>query len=374
MSKRRLGIIFLILAAAFLISPWGRAGIGAGMFLLQIIPGNKFKPLEILTGEPTVAEVTIVSQGRTIRADVWKPKANRRYPAAIVAYGTDVPKDQSELAALAKSLASMGSVVLVPNVPELLQTRYVANEVEDFVNLFLYLKNQPYVDVEKIGYVSFCIGSSLSLLAAEDERIANDVDFILVKSVYVDTYAITRDTVTRTLNDAPVANFWQPQEKLRQVVIVEMTDFIGDADDRELARQSLLNRKSLSEVQAALLASDAQAIYQYLANTDPVKSRELWEKIPEPVLAKIDKVSPIVNMDKLKAKVFIMAATSDIYLPYTESLKLYNLLPKDQVEIEEVGFLNESGLNPMVSRRELLEQGWKLYRYFYKAFLPIYSQ
>lgn len=374
--KKKLAVLFLLLAALVFIFRFQiKAGLDSSLLLLQLIPGNTFAPLTFLTKAPIVEEVSIESGGRQIKADIWRPKDdNKRRPAAILAYGTDVPKNKPELRVLAESFSRLGFVVLVPDIGELLQTRYVESEVEDFVNLFQFLKNQSYVDTQKVGYVSFCIGSSLALLASEDDKIAKDVDFIFVKSVYVDAYAITRDTVTRTLNDAPVANFWQPQEKLRFVVIFEMTDFAADGGQKKLIRESLLGRVPLNQNQIDSLDIDSEAIYNYLANTDPAKSKDLWDKIPQSILREIEKVSPIVNVDKLRAKVFIMAATSDIYLPYTESLKLFKLLPPNRVEIEEVGFLDESGLNPMVTRKELLQQGWKLYRYFYKAFLAIYQK
>lgn len=378
MIKKFAVAIFLILLATYFAYGFTapvKASVNSVFFLAQIAPEIKIKPLNWLSKKPLVEEVNIVSQNRTIKADIYKPRniltRERQYPAAVLAYGTDVAKNKPELTNLASSLSRLGVVVLVPDIPELLQTRVVASEVEDFINVFSYLKTLPYVNSQKLGFVSFCIGSSLSLLASSDQRISPDVNFLVVKSVYVDTFAITRDTMTRTLSDAIVPNFWQPQEKLRYVVINEMTDFAADEGQKKLIRESLLDKKPLSQNQAASLAADSETIYNYLANADPAKSKELWDKIPEP--AKMDKVSPIVTIGNLKAKVFIMAATSDIYLPYTESKKLYKLLPENQAYIKEVGFLDESGLNPMATRKELLQQGFKLYSYFYHLLLNIYN-
>lgn len=369
---KRLGFAILITILLILASPWGRAGVKSGLLLLELAPKNKFKPLSVLTFQPQVEEVDIVSGGRVIKADIWKPRGNSKRPAAIIAYGIDIPKDKEELVKLAGIFARLGFVVLVPNVPELLETRYVESEVEDFINIFQYLKSKPYVDTQKMGFVSFCIGSSLALLAAEDVRIVQDVRFIFVKSVYVDTFAITRDTMTRTLSDARVPNFWQPQEKLRLVVIREMTDFVQDGQEKALMREALISRKPLSQGEVNKFSLESQAMYNYLANENYTKAKEFWEQLPASIRAKIDKVSPIVNIDRVKAKVFILAATSDIYLPYTESEKLYKLLPKERVKMVEAGYLDETGNFPK-DREILLKQGMKLYKYFFEGFWSIYN-
>lgn len=329
--RNHLGLISIVLCAIFLASPLFQSFYHATLFSLEFLPNNKFKPLNAISKEPLVDTVTIPSGDRSLTLDIWRPDDIKKHPAAIVAYGVDISSLNPETIKLSNALARLGYVVVLPNVPGLLETRYTLDEVKDFITIFNFTREQlAYVDSKKVGFLSFCIGSSVAVLASEDARIADNVHYISVIAIVFDIFTLSRDVSTEQANDAQPVYSWNPHPKTRQVLYTEFADFLPK-DEQEKLLQALNSSTPPSKEELELFSTEAQNMYRYLTNKDPQQSKELWDMLSQGARDKLAQLSPKTNIDQLRAKTFVMMYGRDRYLPHTESLQLVNSLPKDQV-------------------------------------------
>ena len=154
--------------------------------LLEIFPLIEPRPLSFFVSDPAKKEVEIHSGKNILKTDIWIPgdfDEQKKYPALILSAGVNLPKDDHRILATIKGLAKSGFVVVVSDVPELLESRYLSSTIDDFVNIFLFVENQPYVEKTKVGFAGFCLGSSFALLASSEERIRDKVSYIHINDV-----------------------------------------------------------------------------------------------------------------------------------------------------------------------------------------------
>ncbi len=308
--------------------------------LLEIFPLIEQKPLSVFTKEPIKNEVEINSGKNLLKTDIWIPgdfDEQKKYPAVILSAGVNLPKDDHRILATIKGLAKSGFVVVVSDVPELLDSRYLSSTIDDFVNIFQYVEKQPYVEKTKVGFAGFCLGSSFALLASSEERIRDRVSYILVNDVLYDMYKFTRDTVTEKINDNNPVISWYAEDETREILYREYSDYINDDEEGYLIFQTLFDRKRLSEYQYSKLSNDGKVFYDFLSNTDPNKSPELFARLPEEAKGIIDNMSPKTKIKNVKAKLFVTSGRN-VFLPASQAIDLVNDLPKDQVMYTSLQF------------------------------------
>jgi dienelactone hydrolase len=223
----------------------------------------------------------------------------------------------------------------MPDIDDLLNTRYKPEEADDFVNIFNYVKEHKNVDQSRIGFIGFCLGSSVALLAAENPQIANEVSFVSTAALLYDLKTLSRDAMTETVFDASPPHQWTPDPKTKQVVITEFTDYLPDPQEHQLISEALLNEDSLTAEEISNLSLDAHAIYNYLHNKNPEQSAMLWEMLPQGGKERLAKLSPKTKIENLKAKTFIIPG-NEKYLPSTEAENLAKDLPENQVVFSNV--------------------------------------
>ncbi len=244
-----LGIVVLSYSVVFLmINNYLRST----ALLLEIFPLIEQKPLSILAKEPIKKEVTINSGKNILKTDIWIPgdfDGHKKYPTIILSAGVNLPKDDYRIIATIKGLAKSGFVVVVSDVPELLESRYLSSTIDDFVNIYQYIENQPFTERSKIGFAGFCLGSSFALLASSEDEIKDKVSFILVNDVLYDMYKFTRDTVTEKINDNNPVIPWYAEEETREILYREYSDYINDDKEGYLIFQTLFKRQKLTTEQ-----------------------------------------------------------------------------------------------------------------------------
>ena len=178
--------IFLNLSLAFsYFNPYTRNGVKAALILPEFIQKNryagwdkilKFKLLNKWTAKPIIKTLTIATPNGEITADLWLPNDGRKKHGAVIAtLGIGVNRTDSRATFLANIIARSGVVVLLPEIPGFMQDRIIPAEADDLVASFNYLALQPFIKAEKIGFLSFCGASTISLIAAENPVIAGEV-------------------------------------------------------------------------------------------------------------------------------------------------------------------------------------------------------
>ncbi len=326
--------------------------------ILEIFPLTPFKPLTKITKEPKKIEVDIPSRNVQLSTDIWIPgdyKEGKKYPVLILSPGVNLPKDDERISSIINGMARSGFIVTASNMPELINSRYLDYSVEDFVNVYLYLENLPYVQKDKIGFAGFCLGSSLSLLASSDSRINERVAFVSVNDVLYDMYTFTRDAVTEKINDAEPEIPWSPLDEVRKILFTEYTDYIKNKSDAKIVYDSLFNKQELSQKQKSQLSEDAIIFYDFLSNKDSEKSRELFERIPNEAKGIIANMSPKSNINNVKAKIFITSGRN-VFLPAKQATDLARDLPDDQVKYTSLNFFQHDKIVKSLSDWENIQQ------------------
>lgn len=317
-----------------------------------------FKPLSKIAKEPKKIEVNIPSRNIQLSTDIWIPgdyTEGKKYPVLILSPGVNLPKDDERISSIIQGMVRSGFVVTASNMPELINSRYLDYSVEDFVNVYSYLENLPYVKKDKIGFAGFCLGSSLALLASSDVRINEKVAFVSVNDVLYDMYTFTRDAVTEKINDAEPEIPWSPLDEVRKILFTEYTDYIKDKTEAKIVYDSLFNRQELSPKQKSQLSQDAIIFYNFLSNKDPKKSLELFEKIPNEAKNIIANMSPKSNIGNVKARVFITSGRN-VFLPAKQATDLAGDLPKDQVRYTSLNFFQHDKIVKSLSDWENIQQ------------------
>lgn len=262
----------------------------------QEFPQIPFKPLHKITSQPLVEKVEFGSStdGQKIVGDLFVPKNNNKKPAIIVAMGVKTSnKDRPIILGFCDTLARLGFVVLWPRREDLEKDVIKFEEVQTFVEAFNFLEKRGEVDKDRISFVGFSVGSSLSLAAAEDERVNDKVRSIVFFGGYYN-----------------------------------ILDYLTSLSTKEI----VLGQKNIKWEPAKGAVDHAQEVLEKEGLT-----LDLFDKktILDPTLTKkVSRFSPHQNIDSLKAKVFILHEKSDAFVPYTESIKLKRTLEKKSISKE----------------------------------------
>lgn len=290
-------IIFSFVASKHLVA-------AAKVFLLvtQEFPQIPFKPLHRVTKEPTVEKVQFSPSpdGAKAIGDLFVPKAafgivkkTNKYPAIIVAMGVKTSeKDRPILLEFCETLSRLDYVVLWPRSVDLENDVIKFEEPKTFIDAYNFLEERKEVDKDRISYVGFSVGSSLSLVAAEEEEINTKVRSIVFFGGYYNMLNYLSSLSTKTIVSDDKEIKWKPHESA-----------INQAEE-------ILEKESLTLAQFG---------------------KE--ESLDPNLINKLLRFSPDQNIDSLKAKIFILHEKSDSFVPYTESIKLKQALENKEIPV-----------------------------------------
>lgn len=193
MAQKSKIIIFILLA---IIIFWQKpiiAHLQSLLLVTQQFSQIPVKPLLLLTKEPRQKIVNFVNNdGEAVVADIFYPSAGsgqtpKRYPAVILAMGVKTAeKDQPLILGFGETLARLGFVVMWPRLVALDQGVSKMENPQTFISAFEYLEGLPQTDYERITFIGLSIGSSIALVAAENEQINNNINSLVFFGGYYD--------------------------------------------------------------------------------------------------------------------------------------------------------------------------------------------
>ncbi len=382
--KNKIAKILLVLTAillVFFISPIGRTTAKTLIILPEFIPNSPVKIIDIFTPKPVVKEVVFTSGSRDIYADLWLPKEKGRFPAAVLHLGIDVDRKDPRVQKLADAFARTGVATLVPNIPSLSGRRVLAKAKNDLIASFEFLKSQPNVRTEKLGFIGFCASGGLVFLAAEEPEIAEQVRFVVTVNPYYDLASLYENITLRRIKDNGEIYDWQPNFKTVEIYNRETIGLLEDASEREIlnARLTLIGEEKLEEGDFALLtpselkglSKEAKFTYDLLTNKDPDKVLFYKENATTAQKNFIKELSPSTNIDKLKAKPFILMDENNIYIPYTEAELLDKALEGRDHLFVETKILPAGDLAKRLPLKDYFGEAVKIFRFVYSVLAEI---
>ena len=204
------GLILRLLSFPAMV-PQVRAVIRSLLFVTQVLP-LPIKPQEWLTPDPIREAVTFPLSSGQGEADVYHLLGGKKRAGVLVFLGINpAPRDDHRVVNLGKGLARAGFVALFPWSPSMMVKRINSAEPDNLVGAFEYLRGLEYVDADRVGMGGFCVGASLCIVAACDERIRKNVNFVSAFGGYYDMPDMFRQISSNRRFYRQTVEPWYPQ-------------------------------------------------------------------------------------------------------------------------------------------------------------------
>jgi len=363
-------ILVLTLATMVLVSHEGRVAVRTGFVVADALTEGG-RPAPPFTSEPIEETVTYPYVGGSAAATLHRPQAPGRHGAVIFVLGINPDLNDALLQRFARLLARQGVVVLVAQPVHLQNGQITPQEVEGLIGAFQFLRAAPYVEPKRVGYAGFCVGASLSLIAAADPRISSDVKFVNFFGGYFSGRALVAAMTTRQVALDGAREPWEPNQTAWTWMAAQLIDGLEDPAARPVLEQVVVGRPAgPGELEG--LSLGARAVYNVLANRDPDRAAEVYARLPLGLRQRLDSLSPEHRLDWLQTKVYIMHDRQDTYVPYTESRRLYGALATyPRKHFTEFGIFQHMSPNRPVSQQEFLNEAWKLFGHLYLLMLEV---
>ena len=331
---RRAAIVLagLLLLAILLmtVTPQGRTAFRTLLFIPQVLPAFPVKPQEWVTDDPVRHEIDFPIAEGTASADLYVPSGPGPHPAVLFFLGVVPPdRDESRVVALADGLARSGVVVMIPWLQSQIEHRISPGDVESLVRGFQYLHAHESVDQDRIGVGGICTGASLTAIAAQDERIRDDVRFVNSFAGYYDAVDMVRAIGSRSRFHGELSAPWDPDSLTMRIFTSQMIEGLTDPEDRELLTRALVDRGEWREEELESLSRAGRAVYGILEGGRRDEIDALIADLPPSMMDLLAEISPSTGIEDLKARVLIMHDRADRLVPSEESRRFADALGED---------------------------------------------
>jgi acetyl esterase/lipase len=337
--------------------------------------GSPVSVLKIIGEEPVREEVWLdVPDGRgRLVADVYRPKDGDAHGAMVIAVGA-APRirDHPGVVRLSTAAARAGMVVMIPQLYYPFRENVLPEDVQDLVNAFgtnvreivasfQWLREQPYVDRDRVGIFGASAGGGIGLVAAADPGIRRDVDFFASLGTYYDLVDLVSAITTESIHYNGRSEPWEPWLKSIHVLYNSIISYLPDAGDRAILTRIFVDEDPGARALVSRLSPRGRDIYDALQEKDPDRILAFWGEVSPQDVATLRKVSPSSAVAALDTELFIMHDRSDPYIPYVESRRLRDaaLGNAHQVYFAEFDFLNHveptSPSNPIAFLADLVK-------------------
>src|SRR3990170_742197 len=337
--------------------------------------GSPVSVLGAIGEEPVREEVWLdVPEGRGLLvADVYRPKDGDAHGAMVISVGA-APRirDHPGVVRLSTAAARAGMVVMIPQLyypfqenvlPEDVQGLVAAfgTNVEEIIASHQWLREQPYVDRERVGIFGASAGAGIALVSASDPRIRQDVDFFVSLGTYYDLVDLVSAITTESIQYNGTTEPWEPWLKSVRVLYNSVISYLPREEDREILTRVFVDEDQGARALVGRLSPRARSIYDALQDKDTDRILAFWGEVSPQDVAVLREVSPSSVVSALDTELFIMHDRSDPFIPYVESRRLRDATADNghQVYFAEFDFLNhvelKSPSNPISFLADLVK-------------------
>jgi acetyl esterase/lipase len=337
--------------------------------------GSPVSVLRIVGEEPVREEVWLdVPGGRgRLVADVYRPKDGDALGAMVMSVGAAPSiRDHPGVVRLSTTFARAGMVIMIPQLYYPFQENVLPEDVQGLVNAFgtnveeivasfQWLREQPYVDPDRVGVFGASAGAGIGLVAAADPRIRREVDFFASLGTYFDLVDLISAITTESVHYDGRSEPWEPWLKSIHVLYNSIISYLPDAGDREILTRVFVDEDLSARASVDRLSPQARDIYDAFQDKDPDRILAFWGEMSPQDVATLRQVSPSSAVAALDTELFIMHDRSDPYIPYVESRRLRDAAAGNshQVYFAEFDFLNHVELsrpsNPIAFLADLVK-------------------
>lgn len=347
-------------------TPQARAAARALGFVPQVLPTVPVKPAEWFTDEPERREISYqLGDGNVGVADLYVPAGGGKRGAVLFFLGVNpAGKDDERVVNVASAVARTGIVVMIPWSERMAQKQITEQEIDDLVAGFQHLRSLEMVDSDNVGMAGFCVGASLMMVAAQDERIRDDVTVVNSFAGYYEAKDLIASVATESRFYEGQSRAWEPDKLSIEVVRTHLLESIDDIGERERLASVIKEGSAAPDD----LSSQARLVYDILNSTELEEAQRLIERLPADSLETLRRISPGTDIGNLRAKALVMHDLQDNLVPSEESRRLVDALEsRGDVYHTEFSFFEHLDPSQRVGRVELAREGTKLFLHIYRV-------
>ena len=360
----------VIVAVLALFKPAGTA-IHTAAFAAQVLPSPvKFQPW--LAREPEHREITFRrDDGTDGQADVYVIDDGKRRAGVLVFLGANAAgADDPDVINLGQALARTGFAVMYYWSPTMGERAQIdAGEIGNLVAAFQHLREEDYVDPERVGLAGFSVGASFALVAAADPRIADDIAFVNAFGGYYDTADLVVQIAAGRAIDESGTMPWEVDRLTRRVYNNMLIDSIDDPTHQETALAIAGGGAYVPDQRVPL---STEAAFALLAGVDYIgHARWRYARLTEDFRAEVDSIAPSQRVGQWSGNTAmrVMHDVGDPLIPVGESRRLVDALEGQRPEVEV--YYTETDIfrhvRPDANRdlKSLLRGAWQLFRHMF---------
>ena len=377
LNWRTLLRLVMLIAAGVLVwstlTAQGRTFAKTLLFVPSLIPGSPIRPINLFTETPTRTDITFSDGQTTWSGDLYLPATKPPHPGIVVALGVNpAGRNDERVVRLGEGLARMGLATLVPHSENLINKTLTPQEIDFTVASFQYLESRPEVDPERVGFLGVCVGSSLSLLAAQDERIRDQVNFVNWFGGYYRLEELIVSVATHSYELDGLRVPWTPDRLTDEVVKKRLIELVDEDSDRQLLRRALIGHAPLSQAERGGLSTTGALVEELFQTDDPARAYALLARMPPEAHALLRLLSPATNVAQVKARVFVMDDSGDNLIPYVHSRSLADALDEETLaRHSKFSVFSHVDLNKLGNPTRSVPELWALFRHTYQLFQSI---
>lgn len=303
------------------------------------------------TGPFRQEELTVEIGGEAREATLYLPARRGPAPGWVVLHGLTVPgRHHAAMTRFVRSLAATGAAVLVPDVPAWRQLRLdVTAARTTLADASHWLAARPEVRPGGVGTIGFSFGATQALMAAADPSVQRDVRAVVGFGGYCDLQRMLRCLFTGEHEWRGERYLLDPDPYGRWIIVGNYLTLIdGFAGMEAVARGAL----------ELAVEAGRNGAYAWEPVYDPLKAeiraglspaeREIWDVVAPPAgappanvelarriadafcaaaLEKDPGLDPRPHLPRVRGRVVLSHGRADRLIPFTETLRLRELLP-----------------------------------------------
>lgn len=301
------------------------------------------------------------------QTDAWlfKPKSSKSRSAVILSPGVGLNYDTLILIMnIADSLRKAGITAIVPFPDDLKVNIITQRSIESYKNAFIFLEDQGYIDKSKIGFIGFCVGSDISLLAAANPQISSRVSYIASFSAYSDLKDYYAEVISGK-TPGPNSRPWKTLPSVYNIGVENVLYRLSNENDKNILRNILIDGKNASA--KVNLTPQGQNAFQILTSKNPEFIKQQLPQISADSANDLRILSPVNFTDQIQAPVYMFHDKNDFFEPVEESRRLSQTFGNKAVYFE-TDLLDHTVLRSNISITTWLTQGPKMVSFLYKIF------
>ena len=292
-----------------------------------------------VSGEPRFADGTVAGNPALIS----RPGGEGPWPAVFFVNGT-VPEGRKlpEARRLAEGFARAGYLVVLPDLPGLMEDRITPETVAETAEVARAVSDRPDAVDGEVSMVGISTGATLALLAAQRPDVGDRVSLVAGVAPYSDIRTVLNVATTGRYEreDGSLARH-DADPFLSYVVARSTIAALPPGEDRQrlsaeieaVGRENPDPLGSLRLRRTGDLGPDATAVVALLANRDPARFDELYARLPDGVKEDLEAFSPLARTGRIRAPVEVATGPEDKYFPASESRNLDAVAPDLRVTV-----------------------------------------